>query len=212
MNKRQILASINEIANELDKRGLYSEANSLTNVMKRIAEEEKSKKVYDPWNKDNVEPEWKTRKKESEKNKKETYNIPIELLGDTVSKLNGYKNEVGSLMGYLGGYSKNAHPMVNVLDKKEQELSRILNSLLHRFQRVGGFIKTQVENVMPSVETQLDKMRGPGYPGRGKMVDYENLKVSFSQFVSNEKSKYAKYSQNNQAIREYLKSLEQIKL
>ncbi len=48
MNKRQILASINEIANELDKRGLYSEANSLTNVMKRIAEEEDEFEKLEP--------------------------------------------------------------------------------------------------------------------------------------------------------------------
>ena len=37
MNKRQIIASLNKIANELDNAGLYTEANSITNVMKRIA-------------------------------------------------------------------------------------------------------------------------------------------------------------------------------
>lgn len=37
MNKRQIIASLNKIANELDNNGLYTEANSITNVMKRIA-------------------------------------------------------------------------------------------------------------------------------------------------------------------------------
>jgi hypothetical protein len=40
MNKRQILASLNKLANELDNTGLYKEANSLTYVMKRLAEEE----------------------------------------------------------------------------------------------------------------------------------------------------------------------------
>jgi len=35
--KKQIIAKINSIANELDKVGLYAEANSLTNVMKRLA-------------------------------------------------------------------------------------------------------------------------------------------------------------------------------
>ena len=43
MNKRQILASLNNIANTLDNSGLNREASSLTNVMKRIAEEENSK-------------------------------------------------------------------------------------------------------------------------------------------------------------------------
>ncbi len=36
MNKRQILASLNKIANRLDISGLYSEATSLTNLMKRL--------------------------------------------------------------------------------------------------------------------------------------------------------------------------------
>ena len=37
MNKRQIVASLNKIANELDSNGLHKEASSVTNVMKRIA-------------------------------------------------------------------------------------------------------------------------------------------------------------------------------
>ena len=39
MNKRQILASLNNISNQLDNNGLYKEANTLTNLMKRIAQE-----------------------------------------------------------------------------------------------------------------------------------------------------------------------------
>ena len=38
MNKRQILASLNDIANQLDSNGIYSEANEITKVMKRIAQ------------------------------------------------------------------------------------------------------------------------------------------------------------------------------
>jgi len=36
MNKRQIIASLNNIANQLDSTGLHKEANSLTNIMKRL--------------------------------------------------------------------------------------------------------------------------------------------------------------------------------
>ena len=36
MNKRQIVASLNKIANELDTNSLYKEANLLTNIMKRL--------------------------------------------------------------------------------------------------------------------------------------------------------------------------------
>jgi hypothetical protein len=37
MNKRQIIASLNNISNHLDNNGLYNEANILTNIMKRLA-------------------------------------------------------------------------------------------------------------------------------------------------------------------------------
>ena len=39
MNKRQIIASLNKIANELDATGLYTEANTVTKVMTKLAED-----------------------------------------------------------------------------------------------------------------------------------------------------------------------------
>jgi hypothetical protein len=39
MNKRQILASLNKIADQLDNNNLFKEATTLTNVMKRISEQ-----------------------------------------------------------------------------------------------------------------------------------------------------------------------------
>ena len=41
MNKRQIISSLNNIANTLDYSGMIKEANTITKVMKRLAEEEK---------------------------------------------------------------------------------------------------------------------------------------------------------------------------
>lgn len=38
MNKRQIIASLNDIANELDSNGLIKEANEVTSVMKKISQ------------------------------------------------------------------------------------------------------------------------------------------------------------------------------
>ena len=37
MNKKTIIASLNKIANELDTNGLYTEANTVTKVMSRLA-------------------------------------------------------------------------------------------------------------------------------------------------------------------------------
>jgi hypothetical protein len=39
MNNRQIIASLNKIATELDNNGLYAEANSVTKVMTRLSQE-----------------------------------------------------------------------------------------------------------------------------------------------------------------------------
>jgi len=43
MNKRQIIASLNNIANSLEYSGLYSEANTITKIMVKLAEDEKMK-------------------------------------------------------------------------------------------------------------------------------------------------------------------------
>lgn len=40
MNRRTIIASLNKIANELDNNGLYTEANTVTKVMSKIAMDE----------------------------------------------------------------------------------------------------------------------------------------------------------------------------
>jgi hypothetical protein len=40
MNKRQVIASLNKIANELDNNGLFTEANTVTKVMSRLAMDE----------------------------------------------------------------------------------------------------------------------------------------------------------------------------
>jgi hypothetical protein len=39
MNKKQILASLNKIADQLDNNGLFKEANTITNVMIKVADE-----------------------------------------------------------------------------------------------------------------------------------------------------------------------------
>ncbi len=46
MNKRKILASLNNIANSLDNSGLFPEANTITKVMIKLAQEEKMKTKY----------------------------------------------------------------------------------------------------------------------------------------------------------------------
>jgi hypothetical protein len=39
MNKRQVIASLNKIANELDTNGLFAEATSLTSIMVKLSQQ-----------------------------------------------------------------------------------------------------------------------------------------------------------------------------
>ena len=48
MNKRQIIASLNNIADVFDNIGLHKEASSLTGVMKRLAQEDESPQTLSP--------------------------------------------------------------------------------------------------------------------------------------------------------------------
>jgi hypothetical protein len=49
MNKKYILSSLYKIANTLDVSGLYKEASSLTNLMKRLAQEDESPQKLSPF-------------------------------------------------------------------------------------------------------------------------------------------------------------------
>jgi hypothetical protein len=46
MNKRQIISSLNNIANSLDNSGLYKEANALSSVMKKVAQQQAQQQAY----------------------------------------------------------------------------------------------------------------------------------------------------------------------
>ena len=51
MNKRQVISSLNNIAEELDNQGLYVEAKQISNVMRKIAQVQN---VVPPQNEDDL--------------------------------------------------------------------------------------------------------------------------------------------------------------
>jgi ABC-type xylose transport system substrate-binding protein len=55
MNKRQIIASLNNIANTLDNSGLFKEATSITKVMIKLAEEESNNNEPEPERKSHLQ-------------------------------------------------------------------------------------------------------------------------------------------------------------
>jgi hypothetical protein len=56
MNKTKTLLSLNNIANVLDNSGLYKEANTITNVMKRVAQELDYENDNDETRKEGIQP------------------------------------------------------------------------------------------------------------------------------------------------------------
>jgi hypothetical protein len=55
MNKRQIIASLNNIANTLDNDGLYQESSAITNVMKKLAQEDETPQKLSPFDLGNTD-------------------------------------------------------------------------------------------------------------------------------------------------------------
>ena len=197
MNKRQVIASLNKIANELDNKGLYNEAHTLTKIMSKIAQMSDTPT-------DLEEPTAETTEKVD--NPVEMSKVPVELLGDTVSKLNGYQKPIRDFVASHGGYKLPDH-MSAYMDVY-QELGTIKNNFLARFSRMSGFIETQVENVMPSTYNK-QKSNWEVKNNPNKMFIWK-WRASYIQFVSDEKQKYAKFAPKNQAIREYIKSLDEV--
>ena len=197
MNKRIIVASLNKIANELDNNGLFNEAHTLTKIMSKIAQMSDTPT-------DLEEPTAETTEKVD--NPVEMSKVPVELLGDTVSKLNGYQKPIRDFVASRGGYKLPDH-MSAYMDVY-QELGTIKNNFLARFSRMSGFIETQVENVMPSTYNK-QKSNWEVKNNPNKMFIWK-WRASYIQFVSDEKQKYAKFAPKNQAIREYIKSLDEV--
>lgn len=86
--KRQIIAKINNIANELDKNGLYAEASTLTIVMKRLAEfpeipEVKEVNVIVSYTEDEDNPY------------QSKYQVSVKIDGRTVEDYNHFDDENG---------------------------------------------------------------------------------------------------------------------
>jgi hypothetical protein len=94
MNKKQIIVSLNKIANELDSALLFVEANTITKVMTRLAEDEFDM-GNDPYNVETTQP--KTQSEINEDFHKEVIRI---INGDDYNDKE-VKRAIGTLMNYL---------------------------------------------------------------------------------------------------------------
>lgn len=136
MNKRQTLASLNKIANELDNNGLLKEANILTNVMKRLAEEDDSEK-QDPFSMSNLD----TNINDPEYHKKMFIVNARKPTWEFVNYINallrekGFQHNPSMWQTILEMISLNYSP--DMLDVNNDAGLNVLNDIWSKFQELG---------------------------------------------------------------------------
>jgi ABC-type dipeptide/oligopeptide/nickel transport system ATPase component len=94
MNKRQIIASLNKIANELDSALLFVEANTITKVMTRLADE--FDMGNDPYNVETTQP-----KTQSEKHNEDFHKEVMRIINNDDYNDKEVKRATGTLINYL---------------------------------------------------------------------------------------------------------------
>jgi hypothetical protein len=97
--KRQIIAKINNIANELDRNGLYAEASALTKVMKKLAfdpEDPMNSETFGPHNDDPEQGKIIVSPSEDKDNPYQSkYTITIFIDGEFEEDFNFYEDKNG---------------------------------------------------------------------------------------------------------------------
>ena len=99
MNKRQIIASLNDIANQLDNSNFYLEASTITKVMVKLAEEEKMKtkhseeELQEAMSEQGIEKSFETYKEKGGSASKESFSSQWKpLIGRMID---GFSNNMG---------------------------------------------------------------------------------------------------------------------
>ncbi len=99
MNKRQIIASLNNIANSLEYSGLYSESNTITKIMVKLAEDEKMKtkhseeELQEAMSEQGIEKAFETYKEKGGSASKESFSSQWKpLIGRMID---GFSNNMG---------------------------------------------------------------------------------------------------------------------
>jgi Fe-S-cluster formation regulator IscX/YfhJ len=149
MNKRQIIASLNKIANELDTAKLYNEANIVTKVMSRIAMDDMPKyqndnfalEDYMPYSDEN-DDDWRF--------EQDLFNKQIEGLREIFMPYGDEDDVVGDRMR-----DYNVDP--------EQPSERSLRNL---FRDLDDIIDDPRSNIFHEQKVNVD----------GRMVNYKQLK------------------------------------
>ena len=141
--KRQIIAKINNIANQLDRNGLYAEANALTKVMKKLAFDPTApehSETFGPHNDDPEEGKIIVSYTEDKDNPYQSkYTVSIYIDGKFEETFNTFEDEDGR--------------------------TRLLNNL-NKANEMADMLKAENEERYPDVEFELHKLAPKRYNPR----------------------------------------------
>ena len=140
MNKRQIIASLNNIANELDFSGLYKEASSLTNVMIKLSQTVDIQKEIEKLKINSTDSEGLLTKVQNSTDIDELNNLKNQLLSNPTLEKSTMYNIISDIE------SKIFELEFDAVSKYDQMLSNpYLESNMAKFQAVGQQIENSPE-------------------------------------------------------------------
>ena len=140
MNKRQIIASLNNIANELDFSGLYKEASSLTNVMIKLSQTVDIQKEIEKLKINSTDSTGLLTKVQNSTDIDELNNLKNQLLSNPTLEKSTMYNIISDIE------SKIFELEFDAVSKYDQMLSNpYLESNMAKFQAVGQQIENSPE-------------------------------------------------------------------
>lgn len=192
MNKRQITASLSNIANELDQNGLHSEANTLTEVLMKIAQLDLSK---------------------AKDTAVDIITTPVRLERELIKKLKGEKDVVPSLSDpdiskYLGQSLADLAQFEIRINKAKSGQALIPNATANTYNMLDQFLSPTTTALNKAASTFNAKMKGHSSVGTvgiripdsawtvivGKTSNMSEFTEQFAKFVQLQRRVYANYS------------------
>jgi hypothetical protein len=182
MNRRQILASLNKIANELDNTGLHREATSLTNVMRKIAQNNEGLDMGMYSESPNLsDPEFD---KKSFLRRIRPH-LALNLVNEMVSLLKQTERESGKTVANLRTWKMAMDMIHNNQNPGSFEVDDVTKSILTQIRNmVDEFLKSEINmNEFISEESPIsgfgDDEPNPGRPKIKENPNYSKMKSAY---------------------------------
>ncbi len=183
MNKRQILASLNKIANTLDNSGLYRQATSITMVMKRLAQNNEGLDMGLYRENLNLgDPEFE----------KKSYlqslrpHLVQNLVNEMVGILKQTERESGKTVANLRTWKMALDMIHNNQNPESFEVDNLTKSILTQFRKmVDEFLKSEIYmNEFFTEETPISGFdEDDPNPGRPKIIENPNYTKMKSTYM-----------------------------